>query len=104
MYHSVSDSFESDLSVTVRQFEQQMVYLSENFNVISLEKAVEYIKNGDIPEKNSIVITFDDGYKDNYCNAYPILKKLKLPATIFLLVSYIGTSSKWPPGKERGGR
>ncbi|MDI6645197.1 MAG: polysaccharide deacetylase family protein [Methanobacteriaceae archaeon] len=64
-------------------FEKQMKYLIKNFNIISLNDLTEMIANGKIPEK-AVAITFDDGYKDNYEYAFPILKKYDIPATIFL--------------------
>ena len=64
-------------------FEEQMNYFSKNFEIISLNNLSEMIAKGTIPEK-AVVITFDDGYKDNYEVAFPILKKYNAPATIFL--------------------
>ena len=54
-----------------------------NFNVISLDKLVWYLENNNFPPK-TIVLTFDDGYEDNFTNAFPVLKKCNFPAAIFL--------------------
>jgi peptidoglycan/xylan/chitin deacetylase (PgdA/CDA1 family) len=83
--------------VSVKIFDQQMRYLSKNYHVISLESLVDRKKN-DLPfPKKGVVITFDDGWKDNYSYAFPILKKYHLPATIFLTSGYIGTNKTfWP--------
>lgn len=96
-YHSVADIKEdSELyvipSITVSpcEFEEQIRYLSKRYTIISLEKLVDSIKCGCIP-KNSLVITFDDGYRDNYIHAYPILKKYGATATIYLTANCIGT-------------
>lgn len=64
-------------------FEAQMKYLSKNFEIISLNNLSEKIIKDKIPKK-AVAITFDDGYKDNYEFAFPILKKYNIPATIFL--------------------
>jgi len=86
-YHRVlnlDDRFKLDptlVSASVSNFKKQMEYLSRNYNVISIDQF--YSKIGS-PKKNSVIITFDDGYIDNYTNAYPILKKYNLPATIYL--------------------
>ncbi len=71
--------------VTPQQFEEQMQYLKENgYNVISMKKFIDYMYGeDDIPEK-PVLITIDDGYKSIYDYAYPILKKYKFPATVFL--------------------
>ena len=82
MYHKVK----------YKNFEQQMAYLTNNFEVINPLSAVERIKKGVVSGKE-IVITFDDGLKNTYINAYPILKKLRIPATLFLTTGYIGTSN-----------
>ena len=65
-----------------------MEYLVTNFNVCSLEEIVERMEYNDVQE-NSVVITIDDGYRDNYLHAYPILKKYSIPATIFLATNPI---------------
>jgi len=90
-YHRVNDNEFNPLgmSVTVDNFEKQIRFISKKYNVISLKQAVTFLKGeGSIP-KNPIVITFDDGYEDNYINAYPILRKYNVPATIFLTVEAI---------------
>ena len=100
MYHSVSYVYNpvmNRLIVSPKTFERQMGFLKKhNYNVLSLEKAADIIKNKkDFPPR-SVVITLDDGYKDNYVYAYPILKKYNLPATIFVIINEIGR-----PGNDR---
>ncbi len=81
----------SGIQVAPDNFEKQMRFLKEKrYNVISLDKLVESIKQGKRFARNTIVITFDDGYQDNYTCAYPILTKYGFPATIFLISDYIG--------------
>jgi peptidoglycan/xylan/chitin deacetylase (PgdA/CDA1 family) len=93
MYHSVNPSAQEEnrLSVTADLFERQMRFLKEHhYNVVSLESLVALLKaKKGIPFK-TVAITFDDGYKDNYTYAYPILKKYQLPATIFIIVQEVG--------------
>jgi len=90
-YHSVSDFRRHEVNVKRGAFRRQMKFLSRNYKPIGLGEALALLKHRkNIPEK-SIVVTFDDGYKDNYRNAYPILKELKIPVTIFLTAGYIGT-------------
>ncbi|MFC1658311.1 polysaccharide deacetylase family protein [Candidatus Omnitrophota bacterium] len=91
MYHYFDYNTESSISVTPENFERQMAYLkNKNYNVISLEELVEGIKNNKMFKHNTVVITVDDGYKDNYVNAYPVLKKYGFPATIFIIANFIG--------------
>jgi peptidoglycan/xylan/chitin deacetylase (PgdA/CDA1 family) len=67
-----------------QKFDKLMKILSKKFQVISLSLLVDLIRKNEPIPKRCVVITFDDGYKDNYEIAYPILLKHKLPATIFL--------------------
>lgn len=66
-------------------------FLAKNYNVVSLEELIDTVKQNKTLPRKAVTITFDDGYTDNYINAYPILKDNKLPATIFLATDYIGT-------------
>jgi peptidoglycan/xylan/chitin deacetylase (PgdA/CDA1 family) len=91
-YHRVNDDNHSYLRpAKVEDFERQMQYLSRVYNPVSLEQIVQHLQDGTPLLPKSIAITFDDGYRDNYENAYPILKRYSIPATIFLTTSYIGT-------------
>ncbi len=91
MYHRVVDKlppspYDMDLCVTRDTFEMHLNLLGELFTLVSLEDLVCSNRTGRI-----CAITFDDGWLDNYQVAFPILKKYRLPATIFLPVSMIGT-------------
>jgi len=94
MYHSVNpktDKIMYRLIVSPQTFEKQMVFLkNHNYKVISLGAMAELLqKRKKIPFK-TVAITFDDGFKDNYTYAYPVLKKLGFPATISLIFDEIG--------------
>jgi len=95
-YHSVSDFRKHEVNVKVKIFKRQIEYLSRKYNVISLEIFLKYLNAKKEIPKNSIMITFDDGYRDNYTNAYLILRKYKLPAVIFLSAGYINTDRVLP--------
>jgi peptidoglycan/xylan/chitin deacetylase (PgdA/CDA1 family) len=84
-------------NVTLSAFKEQMDFLKKNnYSVMRLEELIFYIKEQKEITKNSVVITFDDGYKTNYTNALPILKQYNFPATIFLAADYIGTNEVFP--------
>ncbi|HRZ87066.1 MAG TPA: polysaccharide deacetylase family protein [bacterium] len=93
MYHSVgADSRLQTPVVSPAVFAKQIEFLQKNgFFVISLE---EYVRSAgkatQLPYK-CVVITFDDGYEDNYANAYPLLKAAGFPATVFIPSDYLGT-------------
>lgn len=85
LYHSVNDSQRSDMSVQPSQFEKQLDFLVRNYEVTTLENAVQCLRSKKLPARPAVVLTFDDGYEDNFRVAYPHLKRRNLPATIFLL-------------------
>lgn len=87
MYHGVVKKTDFSLSVNhlaLTDFEQQIKYLSENFEIISLRDIFKSYKEGK-DTKPQLAITFDDGYENNYTNAFPVLKKYHVPATIFVV-------------------
>ena len=94
-YHRVRDFDETvdvGLSISVENFENQIQYLKKNYNIVPLDSIVKKMRNVEPSSLTDIAITFDDGYKDNYENAYPILKRYNVQATIFLTTDYIGTN------------
>jgi len=76
-------------SKAVSTFEREMRIIKKFFKVITLDDVYEYLTTDKTPDKPSIVISFDDGYLDNWVYAYPVLKKLGLKATIFPITSRI---------------
>jgi len=90
MYHSVDDN-EVVFNVWPEDFEGQMRYLKKkNYKIIRLKELIKKIKNSERIDKKTVVLTLDDGFKDNYTNAFPLLEKYNFPATIFLPTAYIG--------------
>lgn len=92
MYHRIAESDVDpwQLSVQPQLFEQQLQIIKKNWNVISLEELQYGIAAGKVKNR-SIVITFDDGYLDNYTTAKPLLEKYALPATFFITTKNIGS-------------
>ena len=89
-YHKIANEHKS-LSVTLDDFEQHMKWLQEyGFTCITPGQLYDFVANGaDLPEK-PVLITFDDGYKDNYTNAFPIMKKYGMKGTIFVVTGFLG--------------
>ena len=73
-----------------KSFSMQIDYLKKHFDMIGLSEAVERVRRGEI-KRPTAVITFDDGYQNNFDVAFPILRKEKVPATIFLTTGLIDT-------------
>lgn len=98
-YHRVTDlntpdfdTFLPNVSATPHAFAEQMDYVSRHFNVVTMAELVAWLRKEHSLPRHPLLITFDDGYYDNYSEAYPILKARNLPATIFLATNQIGTS------------
>ena len=87
------DSFKLNVSATPNDFNRQMDYLTEWFNVVSLRDVVEWLAGQKELPAFAALITFDDGYLDNYLSAYPILRQHNFPALIFLATGHIGTDA-----------
>ena len=84
------DTFRPNVSATPADFARQMDYLAKRYNVISGEELAHCVRMRRQLPPSAALITFDDGYFDNYRNAYPILKARRLPGIIFLASDYIG--------------
>lgn len=88
MYHSIDDGKLKRLKglrVSVKNFEKQIAYLhKKGYKSYTLSDMIEKREN---LEPKSVVITFDDGYKDNLTNALPILQKYNFKATIFVIIN-----------------
>jgi len=96
MYHSISDDKHSSLTVSPDMFNKQMQYLNDKgYSVISLDEFVCARSAGRKFSRKEVVITFDDGYEDNFTKAFPVLFKYNMPAIIFLEASKIGKDSRY---------
>ena len=82
--------FLEDLVTTEEDFAAQMSLLAARFRVLSLVEIVQAVRRGDRLEAGTIGITFDDGYADNYHVAWPVLRRHRLPATVFLTTGHVG--------------
>ena len=102
-YHKIANEHKS-LSVTLDDFEQHMKWLQEyGYTCITPGQLYDFVANGaELPEK-PVLITFDDGYKDNYTNAFPIMKKYGMKGTIFVVTGFLGVYDNyltWDQAKE----
>ncbi len=111
MYHYISlppqdaDKYRTDLSVAPDAFHEQMAYLAENgFETIDLyDLSLAITDKKELPQK-PVVITMDDGYRDNFENAFPVLQEFGMKATFFVVTDFIDKEVRnymtWPMAKE----
>lgn len=91
-YHRVAEPTEAPWSlpaVTPENFEKQISYLRKYHEILPIDVLVRSVQEGKPFPERAVVITFDDGYKDNFTRAYPILQKYNVPATISLITANI---------------
>ena len=93
LYHHVSHSTPGVTSVSPETFREHMQYLAEHHQVLPLKEVIETLQNKQPLSDKAVVITFDDGYKNIYNNAHPILKEFSFPYTIFINPPLIGKVS-----------
>ena len=99
MYHGIASSageFEVPYCCHPVLFSEHINYLhSEGYDFISLSDLYAYMNCEQQIPKMSVVITFDDGFRSVYENAFPVLKKYNIPATVFVVADLVGTTNKW---------
>ena len=93
----------NNLTVTPAAFEAQMAYLAAHgYTVIPIARLPAYLEGREPIPRKAIVITIDDGYRSTFDVAYPILRKHRFPATVFLYTDFVGAPDAltWPQMKE----
>jgi len=95
-YHQINNEDHNALTLSDTEFEAQMQYLyNSGYTAISPDQLVDYVQYGKKLPTNPILITFDDGYEDNYRMAYPILQKYHFTATIFIITDFAGKYGRY---------
>ncbi len=92
-YHRIADPasdpyYDPVISATAEGFRAQVQEIARRFRVLTLDEAIERLRSGDHPDRSAL-ITFDDGYRDNFETAAPILRELGLPAAFFLPTDFL---------------
>lgn len=98
LYHGILDAplpeglNNDDLHIPRESFQKQVAYLRRHYHIFGLDEFVGYLKSGRPFPEYSVVITFDDGYKNTYKNLKGMLSGYRFPVTIFLVSDYVGSS------------
>lgn len=101
IYHRVGGGTVDELDVDIGTFREQVDVLAEQ-PVVHIDVAVDALDHGD--ESPKVVLTFDDGFRDVYDHAWPLLRERNLPFTVYLTTKYVGAPMQWEgsTAKERG--
>lgn len=98
-YHRVVEDFalEAEKSIpamliSISMLERHLEWLGNRFDLISIDELCSTLQQGGKFDRPIAAITFDDGYRDNYYNAFPLLKHKKIPAAIFVTTNWIDSS------------
>jgi len=101
MYHSIGEEKNNDAVISRDRFAAQMAYLYQNnYHPISLEDLYGYLSAKQALPPKPVVITFDDGYKDTYEVAFPVLKQYGFKSTLFIPAGEVGVNLSWQELQE----
>ena len=100
-YHRVTNICQDGMTVSLKEFEWQIRFLKKRYSLLSTADLEDWFQgNGKIGGKKGILITFDDGYEDNYINALPILKKYSCPAIFFVTTGLIDNNKQFEHDRQ----
>lgn len=102
LYHRVGTE-KDDLTIPVSRFQADMDFLvSEGYHSLSLDEIKQHVKDPlqGLPEK-PVIISFDDGYLDNYTNAFPVLQQHGLKGVFFIITGMMGQQDRMTPDQIR---
>lgn len=100
MYHRVTGDVPLELDLPFSVFREQMSRLANTGHVVSLDEAVLRLERGERFSQSLFVITFDDAYEDFYTFAFPFLKELGLPVTLYVPTGFIENAAKPPISRQ----
>jgi peptidoglycan/xylan/chitin deacetylase (PgdA/CDA1 family) len=97
MYHKVNDLSGNRMSIPIGLFDAQMAQLRElGYQAVDLDAVLAHYRDGLALPEGAVLITFDDGYRDNLVNAAPVLARHGYPAVQFVPIAYVGDSQPLP--------
>ncbi len=95
IYHGVTESDRDDaldverIHITTAGLRRHLEYITDRYKVVSMRRYVDALRGGPALEPNSLVLTFDDGYENNYTAAFPLLKEFRVPATVYIPTEFV---------------
>ncbi len=104
MYHHIDElDHHAVATIPADRFEKHLQYLKDHrFDVLSMDELVQAKRSGQRISRKTVALTFDDGYVDNYEQAYPLLKRYGFPATMFISSDLVGKPGyiSWDQARE----
>jgi peptidoglycan/xylan/chitin deacetylase (PgdA/CDA1 family) len=95
-YHRVAGGSARPIDLPAGLFAWQVDYLRAHYRVVSLDEVVTIAREGKAYPDDVVALTFDDGYEDIYYHALPILRRHRVPATVYLATAYIDSGRPFP--------
>lgn len=96
MYHRIANVPGERNSLPEQKFKEQLLFLKRyGFTTLTLSELYRYYTTGSKPPKRAVVLTFDDGYEDNFSVALPLLLKYKMKATVFPIANWVAKENRW---------
>jgi peptidoglycan/xylan/chitin deacetylase (PgdA/CDA1 family) len=92
IYHRIGGGSPDERDLRLDAFASQLDVLAEH-DVVALDRAMDRLDADD--QRPSVVLTFDDGFRDVYENAWPLLRQRRLPFTLYLATAYLGGTMRW---------
>jgi peptidoglycan/xylan/chitin deacetylase (PgdA/CDA1 family) len=97
MYHKINDLPGNPTTVSTAVFDEQMALLGKfGYRAVDLDAVLAHYLDGSPLPPKAVLITFDDGYRDNLENAAPILRRYDYPAVLFVPIGYVSSSLPLP--------
>jgi hypothetical protein len=103
IYHRVGANMGREMDLPTGTFARHMRYVKERFEVVPLEYGVERLGSGRPLSRDLVAVTFDDGYREVYTGAWPVLSRLGIPATLFLATGFLEGHVPSPVDPVRAG-
>ncbi len=104
IYHRIGGSTGSPIDVPADTFARQMAFLRERHTTVSLDAVIDgTLAGGGTGKTDLVAVTFDDGHRDIFEHAFPILMKYRIPATIYLATQYVETQRPFDFGAYAAG-
>jgi peptidoglycan/xylan/chitin deacetylase (PgdA/CDA1 family)/folate-dependent phosphoribosylglycinamide formyltransferase PurN len=94
LYHHLVSDRPHPLGISTDAFLKQAEFLLTHYKIASLREAIEMLKSGTV-KAPTIVLTFDDGYKDNFVNLRSVVEKTAIPVTLFVCSGHVATGSEF---------